>query len=339
MSYCVKTKEKTGFLRGSLTPKFKYHVVKENDEFYVLDWQDLEEEIVYDKKMDDLLNKHTWYKANGYAATTKNERIVNMHRMIMLNQYPSSDPEKKTVDHINEVKSDNRLKNLRFANMSEQNSNRCTRSDKLPPLDELTAMGVVEYPRHVRWDKGEKKFIIEKHPILIQQVEEKKLKKAVMSGTKSARFTVVEKYQDILAKLKNLDDQLTIETENFKALKIELKKEYIEIVNAVRKYENKPLIETPESPVESEEIVPVAKTVAGRKTVVKLPENCGVTVDMIPKYVWYRAATEKRGDAFIIQNHPNMEKKSLSTTSSKDVTTLDKFNKMMEMYNSLPPLI
>ena len=31
-----------------------------------------------------------------------------------------------------------------------------SRSDKLEPLSELKAIGIEEYPRHVRWDKSEK---------------------------------------------------------------------------------------------------------------------------------------------------------------------------------------
>lgn len=341
MSYCVKKKEQVAVIQGTLTPKFKYHVINENnnDEIYVLDWKDLDKPIIYDKKTDDFVNKFNWFCHLGYAVTKKNATSNLMHRMIMLKEHPTIDLEKYTVDHINEIKSDNRLKNMRFATQSEQNSNRSSRSDKKPPPDELKDMGVTEYPRHVRWDKTEKKFIIENHPMLVKQVEEGKIKKAAMSGTKSARFTIVQKYQDILAKLKELDDLFNNdETGNFKALKNDLKKEYTEIVNAIRQYENAPLEEVPEPPILHEDIAPIAKTVAGRKTQVKLPENCGVTVDMIPKYCWYRAATEKRGDAFFISHYPNMIKKSWNTTSSRDVTTLEKYNMLMEIYNSLPPL-
>lgn len=337
MSYCVKKKEAIATLKGTLTQKVKYHVVNEtnnNEEFYVIDWKDLENPIVYDVKMDNSVKDYNWYNSGGCATVKVNNTTILMHRMIMLIETDQIDPDKYTVDHINEVKSDNRLKNLRFASQSEQNSNRCTRSDKKPPLDELKEMGVEEYPRHVRWDKGEKKFIIEKHPALIKQVAEGKIKKATMSGTKSARFTVVQKYQDILSKLKELDELL--ETEDFKTLKKEHKTNYIEIVNAIRKYEDKPEEIIPEPPVLHEDIAPIAKTNAGRKTAVKLPEDCGVTVDMIPKYVWYRAATEKRGDAFIIDRHPNMVlKKTWMTTASRGKTTLEKYNEMMEMLESL----
>lgn len=342
MSYRVNNREQVSVIKGTITPKYKYHVLNDNnnEDVCVLDWKGLSHPIVYDKKIDNLVNEYNWCSAPSlsYAITKKGETSILMHRMIMLNENPSPDNDKNTVDHINEVKSDNRLRNLRFANQSEQNSNRGTRSDKKEPLVELKELGVTEYPRHVRWDKTEKKFVIEKHPMLIKYVDEGKIKKPTMSGTKSARFSILEKYQDILAKYKELDDLFyNEENENFKSLKITLKNEYNEIVNAIRVYEELPFENVSEPATLHESIVPISKTVAGRKGEVKLPDNCGVTVDMIPKYCWYKAATETRGDAFVINNYPNMIKKSWSTTSSKSVTTLEKYNMLMEMYNSLPP--
>ena len=54
---------------------------------------------------------------------------------------------------------------------SEQNSNRLQRSDKLLPCDELINIGVEQLPKHVRWDKTEQKFVIEKHPVLLEEVK------------------------------------------------------------------------------------------------------------------------------------------------------------------------
>lgn len=62
-----------------------------------------------------------------------------------------------------------------------------------------------ELPKFVRWDKTELKFIIEKHPQLIKEVDHGVRKKPVMSGSKSKTLSIVQKYKDILARLQLLD--------------------------------------------------------------------------------------------------------------------------------------
>ena len=60
----------------------------------------------------------------------------------------------------------------------------------------------------------------------------------------------------------------------------------------------------------------------------KLPDNRDVTSDMIPNYCYYRAGTNIRGDAFVIDRHPVLVAQGMhqwSTTCSKKVTTKDKF--------------
>ena len=240
--------------------------------------------------------------------------------------------EKLTVDHINEFKLDNRRENLRSATQSEQNANRKARSDKLPPPSELIEAGVTELPKYVRWDNSEKKFVIEKHPALLAQ----ELKKPYMSGTKSRKLTVLQKYQDILHKLDELNTQLPDDYLVFKSNKHKLANEYLTVTNIIRAMYNKeplPLID--KNPVQP--IVPSSKTVKGRRSVLVLPEGCGVNIEDVPKHCYYRKGNDKRGDCFIIERHPGLPvaKRTWQTTSSKDVTTKQKFDLMMEMYETL----
>ena len=70
----------------------------------------------------------------------------------------------------------------------------------------------------------------------------------------------------------------------------------------------------------------------------QLPPNCGVTIDQIPKYCYYKPASEKRGDKFIIERHPKIleeGKRQWATSESKSLTTLDKFNLMIIKLNEL----
>jgi hypothetical protein len=70
---------------------------------------------------------------------------------------------------------------------------------------------------------------------------------------------------------------------------------------------------------------------ASGKKVDKLPLDCGVTKDMVPKYCYYSPANDKCGDNFVIDRHPGLgDKKRWSTSSSKKVNTITKFEALIE---------
>lgn len=287
--------------------------------------------IIYDEEDEMLCGDYNWkINAGGYAIARVNGQMTYMHRLIMTTTASHS-----TVDHINWIKTDNRRKNLRAANMSQQNSNRGSRCDKLQPLPELIEVGVTEYPRHIRWDRTEKKFIIDKHPMLIKHVEQGIRKKAMISGTKSATMNVIQKYQDILAKLDELNQEYSgfADTE-FQEIKNENLNEFKEICKAIDIY-NGTYVEVNDTQPTYIEIVPQRRVEKGRKKPSALPEGCGVTISMVPKYVWYRPECEKRGDMFIIERHPKLVVPSWKTTSSKKYTTLQKYEMLMAYYNDL----
>lgn len=309
----------------------KYHVRHNENTYVILDWHELETPIIFDAVYEkDILKYNWWLNASGYAYTTD----FYMHRKIAIElaRIEGCTSQDLSVDHINEIKVDNRVANLRMATQSEQNHNRKSRCDKEPPAQELLDKGVKELPRYVRWCKHEHKFIIENHPALINDVTLGIRKKACMSGTKSAKFSTIEKYEDILARLDCLNMQ---HNENgFEKKKNDLYKEYFEIIGCVRR------TVTPEKHITTFQdtintIQPDKKRAQGRKTEVTLPSDCGVTIDMIPKYCYYKKSDDKRGDAFIIDRHPNLDKRYWSTTSSKSVSTYDKYIAMTEMLKKL----
>lgn len=64
-----------------------------------------------------------------------------------------------------------------------------------------------------------------------------------------------------------------------------------------------------------------------------LPPECGVTEDMIPKYVYYVPESDSRGDGFMIDRHPVLikgGKRVWRTTMSKNVPTKEKFIQALE---------
>lgn len=259
---------------------------------------------------------------SGYAWT---KGIGYMHHNIA-ETMGIYDPD-KTIDHINCIKLDNRKKNLRSATQSEQNSNRPSRSDKIPPCQELQDAGVTELPKFVRWDKSEQKFIIEKHPVLVNEVNQGIRKKATISGSKSVKLSVLEKYKDILARLDELDPNMDTD-KNLQELKKQNSQEYYDIVKAIKEYDGVH-IETAITSVVDESPTEIEKkrhTAKGRKTVSKLPEDCGVKQEDIPKYCYYTPKTEKRGDKFTF----TAGEKSWSTTSKASISTREKFEMLLE---------
>lgn len=102
---------------------------------------------------------------------------------------------------------------------------------------------------------------------------------------------------------------------------------------------NENLIKIPKKKILTDDTVDASKDVRkylntmnncekiGRQHRNNLPRNCGITPDMIPKYCYYQAATDKRGDAFVIDRHPKLPKgkRQWKTSGSKYVDTYDKF--------------
>ena len=62
---------------------------------------------------------------NGYMKCWLNEKAYLKHRIIAQQFIPNDDPEHKTqIDHINHNRTDNRIENLRWVSVSENNKNK-----------------------------------------------------------------------------------------------------------------------------------------------------------------------------------------------------------------------
>ena len=64
----------------------------------------------------------------GYRVIYDGFNMRMVHRMVLEAFLPNSDPDKSMVDHINGIKNDNRLENLRWVTAKENAANRKPRS-------------------------------------------------------------------------------------------------------------------------------------------------------------------------------------------------------------------
>jgi hypothetical protein len=186
--------------------------------------------------------------------------------------------------------------------MSKHYQNNNMSMEKKPPPQELIDAGIPTLPRYVLWNESESKFVIDSHPALKEEVKQGLRKKPVISGSKSQKLTIIQKFQDILARLQELDKQNTDD---------------ISIL------------------VANIELEPKRRTAPGRKAESKLPDDCGINISDMPKHCYYKPASKERGDMFVIDGHPKLTKRAWTTTSSKKKTTLEKFQDMMNKYNEI----
>ena len=65
---------------------------------------------------------------NGHINVILRNKHINVHRLVA-NAFMSNPEGKRYVDHINNIETDNRLTNLRFATHTENNINASMRKD------------------------------------------------------------------------------------------------------------------------------------------------------------------------------------------------------------------
>ena len=68
-----------------------------------------------------LQTNHNGYLVVGLKAKNGKHKIERVHRLVAMAFIPNPD-KKPTVNHLNEDKTDNRVENLEWATMAEQNA-------------------------------------------------------------------------------------------------------------------------------------------------------------------------------------------------------------------------
>jgi len=151
--------------------------------------------------------------SNGYAfgKEPRSKKQIYLHSFVIKNTNPDDErihDKKYSIDHINRVRLDNRRNNLRWATQSVQNANQNKRSRKKNAIKLPEGITQDMMPKYVYYCKEcynkEKQlsrdfFRIEKHP---------KLTKKCVASSKSSKFTILEKLEQIKKKLYNLDNDI-----------------------------------------------------------------------------------------------------------------------------------
>lgn len=88
------------------------------------------EKVIFDKEDSEKISLHGWYVDNGGYVRTE-RRIMGKRCAILMHRFilglPHSD--KRIVDHINGIKTDNRLSNLRICTPAQNQHNQKKRMD------------------------------------------------------------------------------------------------------------------------------------------------------------------------------------------------------------------
>ena len=92
----------------------------------------LENGVVWSMKTNKAIKHHNHPEGYIQVCLCKDGKgkTFLLHRLLGKHFIPNPD-NKPTIDHINRIKTDNRLKNLRWATQSEQNQNQSEKLDGL----------------------------------------------------------------------------------------------------------------------------------------------------------------------------------------------------------------
>lgn len=141
----------------------------------------------------------------GYICAHLGDAVIYLHHVIMERKGDKKPGDGYTIDHINQNKLDNTRENLRWATQSEQNANIGKRNRKYnakPLPDGLTQDMIPKYVVYYNECYNKDKqlyrefFKIEKYP---------KLGKKIIIGSKSKKFSILEKLEQIKEKLNSID--------------------------------------------------------------------------------------------------------------------------------------
>lgn len=332
-------------------PTFNYKDVTYQEQKYTICYTSFNDEdilfiIDFDEKKH-IINKK-WHKSSeDYIAHTlyeenddkKIKREQYLHNYIMNKFTFDGKGQDYTIDHINRIGRDNRIINLRKLSQSHQNINQKKRI-RITELPEGCGIDPQDIPTNIYYKKSQglhgDRFCIEIKNVNPPYKWDSTSSKSINLKTKLQQ-TILKledykkehpEYGTLIDNLKNVD------------IRNNLRKSFNDILQLSgfpQEIINKNLAEFEEEPKDKidEDSKDLAKQLMeeGYKNISSnLPKDCGVTPAMIPKHCYYKPASDKRSDKFIIERHPKLVEKGVrqwATTEAKTKTTKEKFDLMI----------
>lgn len=282
---------------------------------------------------DNIVLPNVYYNVHqiGYVYFHKNNNTLNtLHTCIMNHQFADG----IYVDHINRIKTDNRSVNLRLATQSEQNKNQAKKKRNVV-LPENCLINVSNIPTFMWYIKasgshGDRWAVEIKDKYLWKTTSQKSVSTLCKFelAKKHLRHLITDRPELFVGHCMNgelSEIGKKLQTDYSQILKLaghdyvpHIPQEYLE--------------ENIENLNMDEILLLQSDTYLNKhKPKCKLPVNCGITVEMIPKYCYYLQGNDTKGDGFTCdRNHP-MHTKDWTTTRSKKVSIQEKF-KQLTMY-------
>lgn len=193
--------------------KNKYWLVKNKQSgeiYYVMDVSNNRYTIFDTTSLEKVLSlKKSWTVCNGHVVCEyERNKKISMHSLLMVNNDNEITEKSLLIHHLNNDKFDNRISNLKFITLSEQNQIRgkCKRRADAKPLPDGIQQS--DLPRYVTYNAeykknsdGEKElfreyFRIEKHPLMNDKS---------WTTSKSKQYTIKQKLQQAIEYLKTLE--------------------------------------------------------------------------------------------------------------------------------------
>ena len=156
------------------------HVADKN--YVVLSVQGGRSSTVVDYDDFAMMSGLTWIVNNTYVCESTSKKYLLAFVMGRVNNM--------SVDHVNQIKTDNRRCNLRQATQSQQNVNRDHRSDRYDPPTSLKDTGIHVMPRFIRWDPTCQRYTLADAPFAPK----------TLNSTRSAQCSHEGRYLDCLKK-------------------------------------------------------------------------------------------------------------------------------------------